>query len=101
MTTTTTPTTRKTLTLKQSGLTVTYPPTYSVDDAIAAQAAAQKAKDTAKFALYLVQRTCLFDGRQMTVGEIRQRVTGADYLKLVGELLGDDAEADEGGAGND
>ena len=103
MTTTTTPA-RKTLKLPQSGVIVSYPPTYTVDDAIAAQTQAQKNKETAKFGLYLAQRICTFNGKQLTLGELRTSITGADYLKLVGTVLGeddDDGEHEDGGdAGN-
>jgi hypothetical protein len=85
------------LTLNRSKLRVVFDQDYTAVDTIAAQKAA--GKDTGAFPLYLAQRICLFDGKKMTIGDIRQ-LPGRDYLQLVGELLSD-GESEEAGADPD
>ncbi len=77
----------KTITLKRSRIVVFYDDDYSTADVIAAQKAA--GKDSALFALYLAQRIATFDGKRLTIGEIRDLVRGRDFLQLTGALLGD------------
>jgi hypothetical protein len=83
--------------LKRSGVTVVYDRMYSAREAIAAQKAA--GKDSSAFVVYLAQSIATFDGERLTAGEILERVPGADFLQLTGEILGDDEPA-EGEAGN-
>jgi hypothetical protein len=84
----------KTIILKRSRIVVCYDDDYSTDDVIAAQKAA--GKESAKFALYLAQRIATFDGKRLTMGEIRDAVRGRDFLQLTGELLGDGKEPEAG-----
>ena len=86
----------KCITLARSGKKVVFDEDYTALDTIAAQKAA--GRDTSAFPLYLAQRICLFDGTKMTIGEIRE-LSGRDYLQLVGDLLGDKADAGDLGNG--
>lgn len=78
----------KSLVLKRTGIAVAFNPDFSIADTIAAQKAA--GKDAGAFALYLAQRVCTFNGEVWTVGQIRERLAGRDYLQLTGELLADE-----------
>jgi hypothetical protein len=42
------------------------------------------------FVLYLAQATATFNGERWTMGQIREKIRGKDYLSLAGEMLGDD-----------
>lgn len=87
----------KTFSLKRSKVVVAFDPDFGVGETIAAQKAAKK--DSALFVLYLAQQIATFDGKKLTLGEIREKIKGADYLQLSGEILGgDDDEADENDA---
>lgn len=88
----------KSFALKRSGIDVVFDQDYSTDDAIAAQRAA--GKNARALPLYLAQRICTFNGKSLTIGELKDQVRGADYFQLVGEILGGDDEADEDEAGN-
>lgn len=77
----------KTVTLKRSKMIVVYDEDYSTADAIAAQKAA--GKDTALFSLYLAQRIATFDGARLSMGDIREKIRGRDYLQLTSAILGD------------
>lgn len=85
----------KSFTLKRSKLTVSFDPDYGVAETIAAQKASRK--NSGLFALYLAQQIATFDGKKLTVGEIREKIKGADYLQLTQEILGgDDDDAEDG-----
>lgn len=88
----------RTLVLKKSKVTVVYDAAYNAADAMAAQRAA--GRDASRFALYLIQRIALFDGRQWAAQEIEEKLAGMDWLTLQAAVLGDDAEGDEGASGN-
>ncbi|QCI65628.1 hypothetical protein [Phreatobacter stygius] len=85
----------KTVTLKRSKIVMIYDQDFPTEAVIAAQKAA--AKNSGMFALYLAQQVATFDGKRLTMGEIRERVRGKDYLQLTGVLLGDDEDGDEDG----
>jgi hypothetical protein len=87
----------KTFTLKRSQLVVAFDPDFGVAETIAAQKAARK--NSALFVLYLAQQIATFDGKKLTVGELREKIKGKDFLQLSGEILGDDE--DEEAEGND
>jgi len=79
---------------------------YDADPSVAQVLAAQKAagKESGLFVLYLAQATATFDGKRWTMGEIRERIRGKDYLALAGEMLGDvtgddDKAGDKAGGG--
>ncbi len=88
----------KTVTLKRSKVTVVFDQDFGVAETIAAQKAA--GKNSSLFVLYLAQQVATFDGKKLTMGEIRDKIFGKDYLQLSGELLGDDDDAEEA-AGDD
>lgn len=83
----------RTLVLPKSRVTVTYDADPSVAQVLAAQKGA--GKESELFVLYLAQQAARFDGQKLTVGEIRQRLRGKDYLALAGALLGE-SEGDPG-----
>ncbi len=83
----------RTVVLKRSKITMVYDEDFSTADVIAAQKAS--GKDAGLFSLYLAQRIATFDGEKFTMGEIRERVRGRDYLQLTGAILGD-GEDDSG-----
>lgn len=86
----------KTVTLKRSKVVVVFDQDYGTADAVAAQKAAKK--DPSLFVLYLAQRIATFNGAKWTMGDIREKIRGADYLQLSGEILGggdDEAEENE------
>lgn len=86
----------RSLTLSRSRIVMTYDEDFSVEDTIAAQRAA--GKQSALFPLYLAQRVASFDGRHLTIGELRETIRGKDYLQMVAALLGDaDGEPAEDG----
>lgn len=84
----------KTVTLNASKRVASFDPNFSTAAALAAQKAA--GKSTGDMPLYLMQAVVRFDGESWTAGRIKQELPGRDYLQLVGELFGDDAE-DAGG----
>lgn len=88
----------KTVILKRSKITVVFDQDFGVAETIAAQKAA--GKNTSLFVLYLAQQVATFDGQKLTMGAIREKIRGKDYLQLSGELLGDDDDAEEA-AGDD
>lgn len=91
-------TTLKSFTLKRSKIAVTFDPDFGVAETVAAQKASRK--NSGLFVLYLAQQIATFDGKKLTVGEIREKIKGADYLQLSGEIFGeDDEEAEENGEG--
>lgn len=83
----------KTITLKRSKIEVIFDQDFSTSDVMAAQKAA--GKDAGFFSLYLAQRIATFNGVRLTMGDIKERVLGKDYLQLTGAILGD-GEDDEG-----
>lgn len=76
----------RTLTLGKSGIVVVYDADFSTADVIAAQKAS--GKETALFSLYLAQRIATFDGAKLTMGDIREKIRGRDYLQLTAAILG-------------
>jgi hypothetical protein len=88
----------RTFVLPKSKVTVIYDADPSVSQIIAAQKAA--GKETSLFVLYLAQATATFNDERWTMGEIREKIRGKDYLVLAAEMLGDDkgdeAEASSG-----
>ncbi len=86
----------KTIVLKRSKITVTFDEDFSTADVMAAQKAS--GKDASLFSLYLAQRIATFDGAPLTMGEIRDKVKGKDYLQLTGAILGDSDEEEAGNA---
>lgn len=85
----------KTVVLKRSKITMIYDEDFSTADVIAAQKAA--GKDAGLFSLYLAQRIATFDGKKLTMGEIRDQVRGRDYLQLTGAILGDSEDDGQDG----
>lgn len=85
----------KTVTLNRSKVVVVFDQDFGVAETIAAQKAA--GKNSSLFVLYLAQQVATFDGKKLTMGEIRDKIRGKDYLQLSGELLGDDDDAEEAG----
>lgn len=83
----------KTVILKRSRITVVFDEDFSTADVMAAQKAS--GKNAGLFSLYLAQRIATFDGEKLTMGDIRDKVKGKDYLQLTGAILGD-SEDDEG-----
>lgn len=81
----------RTLVLPKSKMTVVFDADFSTSDVINAQKAS--GKETGLFVLYLAQSVALFDGKKLTMGEIKEKVRGKDYLKLAGEMLGDEDAA--------
>lgn len=82
--------TPKTVVLKRSKMTVVFDEDYSTADVIGAQKAA--GKETSLFSLYLAQRIATFDGATLTMGDIREKIRGRDYLQLTAAILGDGDE---------
>ena len=80
----------RTVVLKRSKMTVVFDEDYSTADVIAAQKAA--GKETSLFSLYLAQRIAAFDGATLTMGDIREKIRGRDYLQLTAAILGDGDE---------
>ena len=80
----------KSFVLPKSKVAVVYDADPSVSQIIAAQKAA--AKETSLFVLYLAQATATFNGERWTMGEIREKIRGKDYLALAAEMLGDDKD---------
>lgn len=85
----------KELTLAKSGIAVVYDADFSTADVIAAQKAS--GKETALFSLYLAQRIATFDGAKLTMGDIREKIRGRDYLQLTAAILGSGEDGDEEG----
>lgn len=83
----------KTLKLKKSGRTVTYPETYTTRELLDAQKAA--GKETRLAPLYMAQRLCTFDGKTLTAGEIMD-LPGADFAQL-SQAIFNEGEEDEAG----
>ena len=88
----------KTVILKRSKIVVVFDQDFGVPDTLAAQKAS--GKNSSLFSLYLAQQIATFDGKKLTMGEIREKILGKDYLQLTGEILGDDDDAEEA-AGDD
>jgi hypothetical protein len=88
----------KSFRLPKSGIAVVYDADPSVAQVVAAQKAA--AKDSALFVLYLAQATATFDGERLTMGALRERIRGKDYLALAAEMLSDDKAEEADAAGN-
>jgi hypothetical protein len=88
----------KTITLKKSGIVVTYDADFSTADTISAQRAA--GKESSNFVLYLLQRIGLFNGRKFTMAEIKEKIRGKDYLQLTAAVLGDDDDEPKVTEGN-
>lgn len=86
-------TTLKSFTLKRSKIAVAFDPDFGVAETVAAQKASRK--NSGMFVLYLAQQIATFDGKKLTVGEIREKIKGADYLQLSGEIFGEDDDAEE------
>lgn len=82
--------TPKTVTLKRSKIVMVYDEDYATADVIAAQKAA--GKETSLFSLYLAQRIAVFDGAKLTMGDLREKIRGRDYLQLTAAILGDGDE---------
>ena len=80
----------RTVVLKRSKMTVVFDEDYSTADVIAAQKAA--GKETSLFSLYLAQRIATFNGATLTMGDIREKIRGRDYLQLTAAILGDGDE---------
>lgn len=83
-----------TITLRKSGKVVTVPESYTTRELLAAQKAA--GKDTTMVPVFLAQRLCLFDGAQITAGDILD-LPGADFAQIVSVLFA--ADEDESGNG--
>jgi hypothetical protein len=84
----------RTVILARSKMTVVFDDDFSTADVIAAQRAS--GKETGLFSLYLAQRIATFDGAHLTMGDIREKVRGRDYLQLTAAILGGESEDDEG-----
>jgi hypothetical protein len=82
----------KSFRLNKSGVDVLYDGDPSVAQVLAAQKAS--GKDSALFVLYLAQATATFNGERWTMGQIREKIRGKDYLALAAEMLGDDKDED-------
>ena len=80
----------RTVVLGRSKITVVFDEDFATEDVIAAQKAS--GKETALFSLYLAQRIATFDGAKLTMGDIRDKVRGRDYLQLTAAMLGDGDE---------
>lgn len=80
----------RSIVLKRSKIAVVFDEDYSTADVIAAQKAA--GKETSLFSLYLAQRIATFNGAALTMGDIREKIRGRDYLQLTAAILGDGDE---------
>lgn len=78
------------ITLTKSGIVVTIPADWLVSDSMAAQRAGKG--DASRTNLALIQRVCRFNGEQLTMTDIEERLTGKDWLQLQGEFFGDEDE---------
>lgn len=81
--------------LKRSGVTVSIPEDWHMSDTQAAQR--YGAGDSAKTNMALIQRVCLFNGEKWKIADMQDRITGKDWMQLLGEIYGDDDEANAPG----
>ena len=86
-------------TLPESGITVTWPKFQSHGAWMKAQRLAKK--DVSKATNFYLTGICKFDGERMTVTEFVDLIPTVDVFHLMGEVMGDDDDEDNGDdAGN-
>lgn len=84
----------RTIALSRSKISVSIPQDWHISDTMAAQRYGKG--DPVKTNLALIQRVCLFDGARLSVDQIEEKISGKDWLQLLGEFFSDD----EDGVGN-
>jgi len=79
------------ITLPRSKIVVSVPEDWHVSDTNASQRYGKG--DVPRTNLALAQRVCLFNGAKWTIEDIEEKISGRDWLKLIGELYTDEDDA--------